>query len=127
MLPVLLASLAIGFVVYNSSASATQKPKQFIGLFKVARASFLKEGPKPEDMPAIKAHIEYWQKYTDEGVCQLAGHTLNKDESAFGLAVVRSESETTAREMMDADPMIKAGILSVTLFPFEGIEANKKP
>jgi uncharacterized protein YciI len=125
MLSALLASLALGGVVYNSLASAAQQPKQFIGLFKVARANFLKEGPKPEDMPAIKAHVDYWQKYADQGLCQLAGHTLNKDDSAFGLALVRTESEKTARELMDADPMVKSGILSVTVFPFEGLEAKQ--
>ena len=122
----LFVAIVSAVTAYGSFA-ATQKPKQFIAIFKIARVNFLKEGPKPDEMPALNAHRDYWQRYTDEGICQIAGHTLNNDESAFGIALVKTESEKAARDMMDADPMVKAGILSVTVFPFEGLEASKKP
>ncbi|HEY6805673.1 MAG TPA: YciI family protein [Pyrinomonadaceae bacterium] len=124
LLPLLVIFMTGSFAVYKSTA-ASENPKEFVGMFKVARANFLKEGPKPEDMPVLKAHLDYWQKYTDEGVCLLFGHTLNNDESAFGIVIVKADSEKTAHELMDADPMIKAGIVSVTVLPFEGIMKTK--
>jgi uncharacterized protein YciI len=116
----LIALMAGSFAVYKSFAAA-EGPKQFIGVFKITRANFLKDGPKPEEMPVLKAHLDYWQKYTDEGVCLIFGHTLNNDESSFGIVVVNADSEKTARELMDVDPLTKSGIVTVTVFPFQGI------
>lgn len=124
IVPVVLTMVASALAVYASFSFNAQKPKQFVGIFKVARADFLKNGPKPEEMPIIIQHRDYWQEYTDQGVCLLAGHTLN-DDDPIGLAIIRVDSEKTAQEMMDNDPMVKAGMLSVKLLPWEGLE--KKP
>ena len=62
IVPVVLTVLATAFAVFASFSSQTTKPKQFIGIFKVVRADFLKNGPKPEEMPIIIAHRDYWQK-----------------------------------------------------------------
>jgi uncharacterized protein YciI len=58
---------------------------------------------------------------TDQGVSLVAGHTLNHDQNAFGLAIVRAESENAARKIMEDDPLVRAGILKITVFPFEGL------
>lgn len=123
IVPALIALIAATFAV-STSFSKEEKPKQFVGIFKVAKADFLKNGPTAEEMKIIIQHRDYWQKYTDEGVCLLAGHTLN-DDDPIGLAVVKVESEQVAREMMDVDPMVKTGMLKVTLLPWEGLEKKK--
>jgi uncharacterized protein YciI len=74
----------------------------------------------------LRAHIEYWQGQINRGACLLAGHTLNKDETAFGLVVIRADSEASAKKMVEDDPMVRAGIINVTVFPFEGLSAKKE-
>ena len=123
IVPVLIALTAATFAV-STSFSKEDKPKQFVGIFKVAKAEFLKNGPTPEEMKIVIQHRDYWQKYTDEGVCLIAGHTLN-DDDPIGLSVVNAESEAAAKVMMDADPMVKSGMLKVTLLPFQGLEKKK--
>jgi uncharacterized protein YciI len=114
----LLATLT---VVRHSLADGQKKEIKFVGVFKVTRSDFITKGPKPEEMPVLRAHVEYWQGQINQGVCLLAGHTLNKDESGFGLAIVQTDSEATAKKIMDNDPMVRAGIITVTVFPFEGL------
>ena len=121
-LPVLVTVTTIIVALSGVLANNAQKSRQYVGVFKIAKAEFLKNGPKPEEMPILEQHREYWQRYTNDGTCLLAGHTLNNDETAFGIVVVRSNSEEAARQLMNNCPMVKAGILSVTLFPFEALE-----
>jgi uncharacterized protein YciI len=121
VVPVCLTIIATFMAVYGSFSTDAEKPKQFVGIFKLAKADFLKNTPKPEDMAILMQHRDYWQKYTDEGVCLMAGHTLN-DDDPIGIAVIRADSEKTAKAMMDNCPAVKAGILKVTLYPFEGLE-----
>ena len=65
--------------------------------------------------------MAYLQRLSDQGISVLAGHTLNHDESAFGLAIVRADSETAARKIMDDDVLVRNGIVTVTVFPFEAL------
>jgi uncharacterized protein YciI len=122
IVPALIALIAAAFVV-STSFSKENKPKQFIGIFKVAKPDFIKNGPTAEEMKVVIEHRDYWQKYRDDGVCLLAGHTLNDDP--IGLSVVIADSEAAAKQMMDADPMVKTGLLKVTLLAFEGLEKKK--
>jgi uncharacterized protein YciI len=122
LLPILVMSIAMVFV---ARAYTQTKPHLFVGVFKVKSLDFLKNGPKPEEMPIIKKHMEYWQKLTDNGICLIAGHTLNDDESAFGLVVVRTGDQSVAQKMVDDDPMVLSGTLTVKVFPFEGLQAKR--
>ena len=92
-----------------------------MGIFKATNPNFVTKGPRPEDMSVLRQHVEYLQKLSDQGVSIVAGHTMNHDQNAFGLAIVRAESENAARKIMEDDPLVRAGILTVTVFPFEGL------
>jgi uncharacterized protein YciI len=117
---------AAAFVTGRSLASGQKKETQFAGVFKAARADFVKNGPRAEDMPYLQQHVKYWLPLTDQGVCLAVGHTLNHDETAFGIAVVKADTEAVARKIMEDDPIVRAGILTVTVYPFEGV-VTKKP
>jgi hypothetical protein len=51
----------------------------------------------------------------------VAGHTLNHDESAFGLAIIRTDSKESAQRILDDDPLVRAGLVKITVFEFEGL------
>jgi uncharacterized protein YciI len=97
------------------------KLKQFAGLFKAANPEVVKKGPGPEQMALIQQHVEYLRKLTNQGVALLGGHTLNHDETAFGIVIVRADSQAAASEIMEADPLVRAHLVTVTVFPFEGL------
>jgi uncharacterized protein YciI len=126
LLCALLAIVGAAFVTGRSLASGQKKETQFAGVFKAVRVDFVKNGPRAEDMPYLQQHVKYWLPLTDQGVCLAVGHTLNHDETAFGIAVVKADSEAAARKIMEDDPIVRAGILTVTVFPFEGV-ISKKP
>jgi len=126
ILPLLITLVATLSLVRDSLADNQKKETKFVGVFKVTRVDFLTKGPRPEELPALRAHLEYWQGEINQGVCLMAGHTLNKDETAFGLAIVRADSEASAKKIMEDDPMVRAGIITVTVFPFEGVPGKKE-
>ncbi|HKE56723.1 MAG TPA: YciI family protein [Pyrinomonadaceae bacterium] len=126
ILPLLITLLATLSVVRDSLAESQKKDSQFVGVFKVTRSDFVTKGPTQEELSVVHAHVEYWQDLIKRGVCQLAGHTLNKDESAFGLVVIRADSEAAAKKLAEDDPMVRAGIITVTVFPFEGLTGRKE-
>jgi hypothetical protein len=54
----------------------------------------------------------------------VAGHTLNHDETAFGLAVLRADSKAAAQAILQDDPLVSAGLVRVTVFEFDGLLAD---
>src|SRR5215475_2541332 len=129
---ILLSSALIAFILTGITAAvsttrAQQNQSLFIGLFKAKNPEFARKGPRPEDMPVVREHFEYFQKLSADGVSIVAGHTLNHDESAFGIAIVRADSENAARKILNDVPLVRAGLLSVTVFPFEGLIGKGDP
>jgi uncharacterized protein YciI len=117
----LITLIGTGFAAVGSLATGQQKQSLFAGIFKATNPDFIKKGPRPEERQALRQHVEYLQRLTDQGISIVAGHTLNQDESAFGLAVVRADSEAAARKIMEDDALVRAGIVTVTVFPFQGL------
>ncbi len=122
LIPSVLVTLILtGPVGGGASANGQEKQSLFVGIFKATNPDFVTKGPRPEDMSVLRQHVEYLQKLTDQGVSIVAGHTMNRDQNAFGLAIVRAESENAARKIMEDDPLVRAGILTISVFPFEGL------
>jgi len=105
----------------RSQKPLQDQPKQFAGLFKASSPELRGKSAGPEEMAALRRHVEYLRKLADQGVLILGGHTLNHDESAFGIVIFRADSEATASAIMDADPLVRAHIVTVAVFPFEAL------
>jgi uncharacterized protein YciI len=67
---------------------------------------------------AVGEHFERLKKMLAEGSLVLAGRTLNKDETAFGIVVFEAASEEEARKIMMGDPAVREGIMTAELFPY---------
>lgn len=48
----------------------------------------------------------------------LAGRTLEENERTFGIVVFEAPSEKEAREFMDSDPTVVAGVMTCELHPY---------
>lgn len=63
----------------------------------------------------MEEHFQYLKKLTSEGVVYLAGPVT---DGCFGIVVFDAESESAARNLMENDPAVKAGVMKAELYPF---------
>lgn len=69
-----------------------------------------------EDTKIGKAHFDYLQKATQEGVVLLAGRS--QDGIGPAIVIFEAESEAAARAFMENDPFIAGGLMRGSLHPF---------
>ena len=91
---------------------------QYLYKIQPTRPEMLIDGATPEEDAAVDAHFSYLQDLTRRGVVLLAGRTLNTDPSAFGIVIFQAESDQHARDIMQADPAVCAGVMRAELFPY---------
>jgi uncharacterized protein YciI len=95
-----------------------QTMPQFLYLLKPARLGMLTESTAEED-ETVSRHFAYLKELTARGVMILVGRTLNEDESTFGIAIFEAENESAARTIMEADPAVRSGVMTATLYPYK--------
>jgi uncharacterized protein YciI len=83
-----------------------------------ARLEMLTSGPTVEEMAATQAHFAYLDAAREAGVVLGAGRTLTRDETTFGIVIFRAPDEQAARDFMEHDPAVHAGVMRAELFPF---------
>lgn len=70
----------------------------------------------PEETRTVGEHFAYLVALRDLGILILAGRT--QEEDSFGIAIYEADDEERAREIMNADPAIAAGVFLATLHPY---------
>jgi uncharacterized protein YciI len=93
--------------------------QEFLYRTQLTRGDMLRIGPTESEKAVVAEHFAYLQDLTAQGVMIFVGRTLNTDENAMGLAVFRAESEDAARQIMNADPAMKKGVMTAMLYPFK--------
>ena len=71
------------------------------------------------DNAAIGAHFQRLKAATDRGQVILAGRTHETGDKTIGLVVFTADDEATARDFMNADPCVVAGVMTATLHPYD--------
>ncbi|MFN4311020.1 MAG: YciI family protein [Ferrovibrio sp.] len=66
---------------------------------------------------ALYDHQIYLQGLMQGGKLLMAG--LFRDEAGGGIAVLDSDDEAAARDMMERDPAVQSGLLTATLRPWQ--------
>lgn len=74
-------------------------------------------GPTEEEASVMREHFAYLQRLRDDGLVLLAGPSI-AGEGTFGLVVLETESEETARAAMEGDPAVTEGVMLAELRPF---------
>src|SRR5262249_47483766 len=90
-------------------------------LYKIqpTRLEMLTTGPTPEEAAIVAQHFAYLQDLAARGIVLLAGRTLNTDDSAFGIVILRVDSEASARDIMTNDPAVKKSVMHAQLYPYK--------
>ena len=70
------------------------------------------------DNAAVMAHFNRLKAATETGQVLLAGRTTEPLAQSFGLVVFQAADEPAAREFMQADPCIAAGVMTGELHPY---------
>lgn len=122
----LIAILALAcFGMVSLAQKREPSEKQFALLMKATGPEFFKKVEEPEGKRLVGEHFQRLQALTKQGVIIFSGHSLNQDDTGFGIIVVRAESEAAARKIIDEDQLVKAGWVRGTVFPFQVITSEK--
>jgi uncharacterized protein len=83
-------------------------------VIKKPRENFI-ETMTAEESEIMSAHFAYLKQKLSEGKLILAGPVTTGD---FGVSIIETESEEEARDIMNNDPAVIAGIMKPTLYPY---------
>ncbi len=86
---------------------------QFL-IIKRPRDNFI-ETMTPEEAEVMSIHFSYLEQKLKEGKLIIAGPVTTGE---FGLSVVETDTEEEAREIMNNDPAVLAGIMKPTMYPY---------
>ncbi len=99
-------------------AQQVQTPEQYVYVLQVAPA-FQQEASWTEtENVTIEQHFERLAQATKAGQVILAGRTEEPLDKTFGIVIFEADSEAAAREFMQSDPAVVAGLMTATLHPY---------
>jgi uncharacterized protein YciI len=88
--------------------------EEFVYLIEPVRNDFM-ETMTQDETEIMSAHFQYLKDLLSEGKLILAGPCL---DGAFGIVVFRAGSLESARDIMEKDPSVAAGIMKAVLHPY---------
>jgi len=86
----------------------------FVYIVKPLKNNF-NETATDEENRIVREHFAYLKKLLKEKILILAGPELN---AKFGIAVLETDTEEKAADIMKNDPAVAKGVFSAQLFPF---------
>ena len=110
----------------GASAQTPAKPQQFVYVLRVTPAFHDASQWTKTQNDALGRHFARLSQATQAGKVIFAGKTSEPLNSTFGLVVFEAESENAARQFMESDPAVEAGVMSATLHPY-AIALQRKP
>ena len=110
------------------SAQAQDAPKlqQYLYVLRVAPALHDQARWTQADNDAVSRHFARLADAAKAGKVIFAGKTTEPLDTTFGLVVFEAESEAAARQFMESDPAVVAGVMSATLHPY-ALALQRKP
>ena len=92
--------------------------KQYLYVLRVVPRLRLPEGWTERDNAVVAAHFERLKRLTEEGTVLLAGRTQGLSADDFGLVIFEAASDAEAQALMEADPVVREGLMTARLFPY---------
>ena len=89
-------------------------PKHYLIMYHPPRAGFA-ENATPAESTEVMKHFEYLKQLHAEKVVLIAGRI---EDARFGIALLETENEESAREILNNDPAVKAKVFTAELLPF---------
>ncbi|HJT81071.1 MAG TPA: YciI family protein [Chthoniobacterales bacterium] len=110
-----------------TAQDAPAKPKQFIYVLRLVPRLYDDKAWTKEDNMALDRHVARFRHAIETGELILAGRTLEPGDKTFGIAIYFAADETAARQFMESDPAVVAGLMTAELHPFAVVFERKKP
>ncbi|MBP7608273.1 MAG: hypothetical protein KA760_02175 [Steroidobacteraceae bacterium] len=119
---------AVALAGTPSSAQAQDAPKaqQYLYVLRVAPALHDQARWTQADDDAVSRHFTRLADGVKAGKVIFAGKTTEPLDTTFGLVVFEAASEAAARQFMESDPAVVAGVMSATLHPY-ALALQRKP
>ena len=70
-----------------------------------------------DEQRIVGEHFAYLVALRDRGVLVIAGRT-QETEGTFGITIFEADDEPAAREVMNSDPAVAAGVFVASLHPY---------
>ena len=106
---------------------ASTKPKQFIYILRLVPRLYDDKAWTKEDSMALDRHFARFKHSIETGELILAGRTRETGDKTFGIAIFHSSDEASARQFMESDPAVVAGLMTAELHPFAVALERKNP
>ncbi|MBK6453377.1 MAG: hypothetical protein IPF84_13015 [Proteobacteria bacterium] len=119
---------AVALAGTPSSAQAQDAPKaqQYLYVLRVAPALHDQARWTQADDDAVSRHFTRLADGVKAGKVIFAGKTTEPLDTTFGLVVFEAGSEAAARQFMESDPAVVAGVMTATLHPY-ALALQRKP
>ncbi|HVE48339.1 MAG TPA: YciI family protein [Casimicrobiaceae bacterium] len=123
----ILALTAVAIVVHApASGQSPPKLQQFVYVLKVSPAFHEQSKWTQKENDAVGRHFGRLAEATKAGRVIFAGRTSEALDKTFGLVVFEADDEAAARQFMESDPAVAAGVMSATLHPYV-LALQRKP
>jgi uncharacterized protein YciI len=99
-------------------APSAPKMKQFLYMLKLVPRLHDDNAWTEADKAVLQRHVANFKAAVERGQLILAGRTLEPGKDTFGIAIFNAPDEAAAREFMNSDPCVAAGLMTATLHPY---------
>ena len=125
---VLLAVLAFGLClpVLGLRAGPAGEREQFVYVLRVAPGFHDERQWTEKDSAVVGRHVDRLARAARSGQVILAGRTTEALAKTFGIVIFEAENVEAARQFMEADPAVVAGLMSASLHPYT-VALQRKP
>jgi uncharacterized protein len=119
----LIVIAVLSFAVVASAeekavSPAAPKPKTFLIVLRLAPRLYDDKAWTEADNATLGRHFERLKAATGTGQVILAGRTNEAGDKTFGIVVFTAADETAARDFMNGDPCVAAGVMTAELHPY---------
>lgn len=108
-----------------SQEPKAEKAKQFIYVLHLVPRLHDDKNWTEADKAAVERHFNRLKEASKTGQLILAGRTSESGDKTFGIAIFEAADENVARDFMNADPAVVAGVMTAELHPF-GVALERK-
>jgi uncharacterized protein YciI len=126
-------SLAVGLLICGSGRPATaadepaKKLTQFIYVLHLVPRLYEDKNWTKDDTAALDRHFTRFKHAIETGELILAGRTREPGDKTFGVAIFQAADEAAAKQFMQSDPAVVAGLMTAELHPFAVALERKNP
>ena len=115
-----IVAMAASVIVAHAPAygQTTAKLPQFVYVLKVTPAFHDPSTWTAKENEAVARHFGRLADATKAGRVIFAGRTSEPLDRTFGLVVFEADDESAARQFMESDPAVVAGVMTATLHPY---------